>query len=80
MATSRQLTARKMSKASGVKRTAVWRMLKSEVSGEKLRPCKTPHKLTEKMKRNRLKWCRKFLKFLEKNKDNIVTCFETYLS
>lgn len=51
--TTRKITIRKMSKASGVKRMAVWRMIKSKLTGKKLRPCKNPHKLTEEMKRNR---------------------------
>ena len=52
--------------------------MKNKLTGKKLRPCKNLHKLTDKIN-ERVKWCRKILKFLERNKDNIVISDETYL-
>ena len=49
----RKLTITKMSKASGIKRFSVWKMMKNRIKGKKLRPCKNPYKLTENMKQKR---------------------------
>lgn len=79
IAENRKLTIKKLSAATGIKRFSLWSIITNKLKARKLRPAKNPHKLTQRMEENRLFWCRKSLKFLEKNKNNIVTSDETYL-
>lgn len=78
---NRKSSIRKLAKMSGLNRESIRRMMIKNLRAKKLKPIKVPHKLTQVLKDERMKWCKEMLKKYPNTEsmDAIVTGDETYL-
>ena len=81
IAPQRNISVRKLSKITAIKRTSINRILVNKLRMKRLKPIKNPYKLTQKMMEVRAEWCENQLKIYSKpgSMDSIVTGDETYL-